>query len=555
MCGSSYRGVSIMKKKKRGKLGVRLFWGLILFAIMITLLITIVTSFWVWGSEVADLSTMVVGFARVASTFIKSDTIEKYYKEGTTDEYYDEVQVFLTSQAESFGLEYYYIFVPEENRIVYIWDSGNKAHVSALGDTEPYDSPREKEIIMGEYSGNPTGTATYSSVYDKYGDLLTAYYPILKDNNEPVAMVGVDINKDEFVDKLVSLFCIIVISVSIVTIIMMIIFYIGISRGLVHPIRTLHRATTELITNLGDDPEKAKEFHVDVHTNDELEDLADAFTQMDHDLKDYVVRLEKVTREKEKISAELNVAAEIQEDMLPRTFPPFPDHHEFEIYASMDPAREVGGDFYDFFLIDEDHLCLVIADVSDKGVPASLFMVISKTLLQLRAMMGGTTSEIFYDVNNRLCDGNDAELFVTVWMAIVDLKTGKGIVSNAGHEHPVLRRKGGSFELIQYKHGPALAVMPNVKFEEHTFELHPGDTLFVYTDGAVEASNLEKKLFGTGRLVDTLNTVENTDPKQMISSVSKAIEEFVGTAPQFDDTTMLAFSYYGPEGNSEENAG
>ena len=543
-----------MKTKKRKKIGIRLFWGLILFAISITVLITIVTSFWVWGSEVEELSSMVVGFAKVASTFIKSETIEKYYKEGTTDEYYDEVQSFLTSQADNFGLEYYYIFVPEEDRIVYIWDSGNKENVAVLGDTEPYDSEKEKNIVMAEYCSTPSGSATYTSSYTKYGDLMTAYYPVLDEKNEPVAMVGVDINEDELIEKLMTLFSVIVISVSIVTMIAMIIYYITISRGLIRPIKILHSATKEMVNHLEDDPSTSKEFHVDIHNNDELEDLADAFTQMDHDLKDYVVRLEKVTREKEKISAELNVAAQIQEDMLPRTFPPFPEHQEFEIYASMDPAREVGGDFYDFFLIDDDHLCLVIADVSDKGVPASLFMVISKTLLQQRAMMGGTTSEIFCDVNNRLCDGNDAELFVTVWMAIIDLKTGKGIVSNGGHEHPVLRRKDGNFELIEYKHGPALAVMPNVKFEEHSFELHPGDTLFVYTDGAVEASNLQKELFGTKRLVDTLNTVENTDPKQMIYAVSQAIDEFVGSAPQFDDTTMLAFSYYGPKEDHDETA-
>ncbi len=537
-------------KKRRRKITTRLVWGMILFALAITLLITVFISLWVWTTEMAELSQRVVAYAKVASEYIDSESVQRYYTTKEKDSYYNEVTGFLSAEAKHTNLQYYYIFIPEEHQIVYIWDAGIGNEKTEIGDIDPYSSEEEKKLILSEYSSTPSGDATYLGKDEQYGYLLSAYYPILDSNDQPVAMVGVDIDPQELFDSLLTIFMINVTTVGLVTLVMMIIYYISVHFGLIRPIKKLHNATTEMVNHLEDAPSD-KQFEVDVHTNDELEDLADAFTQMDHDLKDYVVRLEKVTREKEKISAELNVAAEIQEDMLPRKFPAFPDHREFEIYASMDPAREVGGDFYDFFLVDEDHLCLIIADVSDKGVPASLFMVISKTLLQLRAMLGGTTSEVFYDVNNRLCDGNDAELFVTVWMAIIDLKTGKGIASNAGHEHPTLRRNGGKFELVEYSHSPALAIMPNVKFEEHPFEMHPGDTLFVYTDGAVEATNGQKELFGTGRLVDTLNTVEGTDPKQMVFAVSQAIDDFVKDAPQFDDTTMLAFSYYGPEGRKE----
>ena len=241
------------------------------------------------------------------------------------------------------------------------------------------------------------------------------------------------------------------------------------------------------------------------------------------------------------------MAAKIQANVLPNTFPAFPTHREFDIFATMDPAKEVGGDFYDFFLVDDDHLALVMADVSGKGVPASLFMTIAKTLIKNRAQLGESPSEILYNVNNQLCDGNEAELFVTVWLAIIELRTGKGIAANAGHEHPALRRKDGSFELVLYRHAPAVATMEGMRFKEHEFQLNPGDTLFVYTDGVTEATNTKDELFGTQRMLDALNRDPNAAPKKLLDAVRNDIDEFVGAAPQFDDITMMGVKYDGPE--------
>jgi len=284
-------------------------------------------------------------------------------------------------------------------------------------------------------------------------------------------------------------------------------------------------------------------------TNDEVEVLADAFAALSVRTKKYIDQITTITAEKERIGAELDVATKIQADMLPTIFPPYPERPEFDIYASMNPAKEVGGDFYDFFFIDDDHLALEIADVSGKGVPAALFMVIAKTLIKNRAMLGGTPAEILYDVNNQLCENNEAELFVTVWLAIIDLKTGEGIASNAGHEHPAIRHAGGKFELIEYKHSPAVAVMSGIKFEEHPFKLSPGDSVFVYTDGVTEATNKDKQLLGLDRMIDALNR-SDSNPETMIDCVSDEITDFVAEAEQFDDITMLGFSYRGPEGNN-----
>ena len=238
--------------------------------------------------------------------------------------------------------------------------------------------------------------------------------------------------------------------------------------------------------------------------------------------------------------------------MLPSTFPAFPDRADCDIYATMDPAKEVGGDFYDFFLMDENHLALVMADVSGKGIPAALFMVISKTLIKNRALLGGSPAQILHDVNEQICEGNDENLFVTVWLAIVDLKTGRGMVSNAGHEHPALCRKGGRFELVQYKHSPALGVMPGISFKEHEINLEPGDRIFVYTDGVTEANNKEYELFGTERMVDALNSNPSGPVSLVLQNIRLAVDRFAGAEPQFDDTTMLLFEYKGPQGEAAQ---
>ncbi|MCR4833715.1 MAG: serine/threonine-protein phosphatase, partial [Butyrivibrio sp.] len=237
----------------------------------------------------------------------------------------------------------------------------------------------------------------------------------------------------------------------------------------------------------------------------------------------------------------------IQADMLPRIFPPFPDRHEFDIYATMTPAKEVGGDFYDFFFVDDDHLALVMADVSGKGVPAALFMVIAKTLIKNRAIMTRDYSpaDVLTDVNAQLCEGNDAELFVTVWMCIVELSSGKCVVANAGHEHPVIKRKGEKYELVVYKHSPPVATIENIVFKDHEFTLSPGDSIFVYTDGVAESSNADNELFGTDRMLTSLNKEPEADAKTLLKNVKEDIDLFVGEAPQFDDITMLGFKYYG----------
>ena len=281
-------------------------------------------------------------------------------------------------------------------------------------------------------------------------------------------------------------------------------------------------------------------------TGDEIEVLAESFAKLSDKTVRYVEKIQQITAEKERISTELAMANAIQSSPLPQIFPPFPDRKEFDLYATMRPAKEVGGDFYDFFLVDHDHIGLVMADVSGKGVPAALFMMIAKTLIKNRVSNGESPASAMCTVNEQLQEGNDAGMFVTVWLCVLELSTGKGIVANAGHEHPALKRAGGRYELIKYKHSPAMGTMDGIDFKEHEFQMNPGDCFFVYTDGVAEATNAENELFGTTRMLDALNKDPAAPPRQILSNVMAGIREFVGEAEQFDDITMLCLKYVGP---------
>ncbi|SEP98869.1 Serine phosphatase RsbU, regulator of sigma subunit [Lachnospiraceae bacterium NE2001] len=258
-------------------------------------------------------------------------------------------------------------------------------------------------------------------------------------------------------------------------------------------------------------------------------------------------RYEDQQKETTRLDTELTMATRIQAETLPNIFPAFPERDDFNIYASMNPAKEVGGDFYDFFLIDNDHLGIVMADVSGKGVPAALFMMVSKILVQNYAMMGKSPKEVLESVNRQICANNPEEMFVTVWFGSLDLSSGKLVAANAGHEYPVLKKPGGSFELVKDKHGLVIGGMDGVRYSQYELQMDPGAKLFLYTDGVPEATNAENELFGTDRMVEALRIMENDSPKDILSVVDASVADFVREAPQFDDLTMLCLEYRGPE--------
>lgn len=281
----------------------------------------------------------------------------------------------------------------------------------------------------------------------------------------------------------------------------------------------------------------------------EIGELARSFIVMTENIGNYVENIKKITAEKERIGAELSVATQIQVSLLPCVFPPFPEIAEIDVYASMTPAREVGGDFYDFFLTDSRHLAVVIADVSGKGVPAALFMVIAKTLIKNQTQLGKTPAEVFTSVNRQLCENNDASMFVTSFMGILDFSTGQFVYANAGHNAPLIQRAGGKFEWLKAAPGFVLAGLEGIQYGEAELTLQKGDVFFAYTDGVTEAMNSAENLYGDDRLIDTLNAsaAKGLRAEELVRTVRGDVADYADGAEQADDITLLALRYIGAD--------
>ena len=283
--------------------------------------------------------------------------------------------------------------------------------------------------------------------------------------------------------------------------------------------------------------------------------IAFSCVQISQSGKNMLKRQKELSEEGARIESELNLARGIQNNMLPSTFPAFPEHKEIDIYAKMIPAKEVGGDFYDMFLIDDNHLAVTVADVSGKGVPAALIMMISRTLIKNTALNKFSVDEVFYKVNNLMCEGNTIDSFVTSWFGILDLKTGYMEYVNAGHNAPLIyKNKNKKIEFIKDKPNLVLAAMNNTKYTKHELKLEPGDRLFLYTDGVTEATNLNKELYGNDRLQNYLNSNISKSLTDTINGLKMDIDNFVGKEKQFDDITMLEllFKEYKTKENSKE---
>ena len=281
-----------------------------------------------------------------------------------------------------------------------------------------------------------------------------------------------------------------------------------------------------------------------MRSRNEIGILADDTMELALAVDAYTKEIAELARERERIQTELDIAKRVQLSQLPDKFELADDEHELDIHASMNPAKLVGGDFYDFFKVDDEHLALVIADVSDKGIPAAMFMMVSKALISSSIHKGESPAEALMHINRQLCERNETDMFVTVWLAVIELSTGRCVISNAGHEHPAVLRKGvEGWEYVKYEHSPGVAMWEFAEFEEHEFFLNPGDTIFVYTDGVLEAVDSEGEQYGYDRLINVLNAQSNENAQRIVESVEADISEFAGDTEQFDDITMLCFRY------------
>ena len=282
-----------------------------------------------------------------------------------------------------------------------------------------------------------------------------------------------------------------------------------------------------------------------VNSKNEIGELTKDIIELTEEIDNYVDEIETITSEKQRIESELDMARRIQLSMMPNLFPPFPERKEFYLHAYVDPAREVGGDFYDYFFIDDDHLCLVIADVSGKGVPAALFMMAAKIILKSSAMQGKSPAEILTATNRAICENNPQDMFVTVWLGVLELSTGNLTAVNAGHEYPAVKRADGRFEVIKTKHSLFIGGMDDVTYKEYELDLKPGDKIFVYTDGLPEATDSAGEMLGMDRMTDALNEYLDEKPRPLIEGMRESVNKFVKDAEQFDDITKMCLEYAG----------
>lgn len=390
-------------------------------------------------------------------------------------------------------------------------------------------------------------SGTLEGYSSEYGHMLNGYRVIYDSNDEAVGLICVEIDINR-INKGVKEYVNTVIFIALgFTAIIILVYIWNTKRYLLGPILRITESSEKFVEKMeeGAQPEDLIFEDPKVDQGGELTMLADNVKSLADGVAVYMTNLKTATSERERIVTELSLATRIQEDMLPNIFPAFPERPDFDVYAVMDPAKEVGGDFYDFFLIDKNHLALVIADVSGKGIPAALFMMVSKILIQNYVKSGMNPAEVLGTVNKQICANNREEMFVTVWLGVLDLTTGDLVAANAGHEYPALLEADGQFELIKDKHGFVVGGVDDVVYKEYEMKLTPGSKLFLYTDGVPEAMNEDQDMFGTERMLEALNKDKGAGPEELLHNVRAAVDSFVGDAEQFDDLTMLCVEYKG----------
>lgn len=482
-----------------------------------------------------------LGIVKMLANEIDGDKIAQYVDTGSTDEAYDALlSQFNNVKANTSGLSYLYLMVPYEDHFVYVIDAytdkDDMDNISALGSVFEY---RETEYtyLLPDVKAKSASTQVVYGEDAGFGRSISVWAPVLDRNGEVAAMVEGDYVltrvEREINSYVLKIFFFIVAALAVITAIMVRV----IDTGVASPIIALTKYIDSYEKgNLTIEPVTFKD-------DNEIKWLSDSFNNMIGRMELYITDIKTITAERERIGAELNVATKIQADMLPGIFPAFPDRKEFDIYASMNPAKEVGGDFYDFFMVDNSHLAIVMADVSGKGVPAALFMVIGKTLIKDHTKPGRNLGEVFTEVNNLLCKSNSEGMFITAFEGVLDLVTGEFCFVNAGHEIPFLCKKGKTYEPYKIKAGFVLAGFEDIQYQCGSIQLETGDKIFQYTDGVTEAANEGNELYGMERLKNVLCKNATLPPIKLLPEIKADLDAFVGAAQQFDDITMLCLEY------------
>lgn len=555
-----------MKKNKKGKLSAKIMAGFILLGV----LVTAVTCFIGYNRYTAVMEKLyndkAYQIAYSAIAYIDGDKVEEYFKEIkacatdeeraaaaeriSSDEKYQRVLALINSLRSNMSANYIYVADMRtengiESNLTYLMDADNpddSFEPFVPGDVSPMNADfLDDAKYIYETAGRPDN---YFYSHSAFGYNTSAIAPIQNSAGDVVGIVGVEIAMENLQSARTAYILYAALFSALVTAAVVVLMLFAVKKTLLTPIRII----TDEADDFAENEARVSEKLGLIKTNDEIETLAGSILQMENNIREYIDNITAITAEKERIGAELSVASQIQSDMLPTIFPAFPENSQFDIYAHMDPAKEVGGDFYDFFLVDDDHLAAVIADVSGKGVPAALFMVIAKTLIKNHAQNGESPADIFTNVNAQLCESNKEGMFVTAWLGILTLSTGELKYVNAGHNPPLIRRRDGGYGYFKTRPGFVLAGMEGIKYRQGETVLEKGESLFLYTDGVTEATNGSDQLYGEDRLLEMLNANADVQPTELLPVIRADIDKFVDGAPQFDDITMLSLKYCGEKG-------
>ena len=466
---------------------------------------------------------------------------------GALNFYYHVAQIFI-DEADATGFSHVRLYAEDETGLMLLVDS-----IPTVQQDETYDKlmnyggyvdrappvdackeqPEQNYVSYETDEGPETAKVIAVDVTTAEGKTARLYFAYCCDTAK------VEESRSDFLLRCLLMVALLVAAAIVVSLLLL-------RRMATKPLRQLADAVNDI--GIGREGGGQRELaELDIRSKDEIGVLYRNIRSMQNRILEDADSLTRMTAEKERISTELDLATRIQTDMLPNIFPAFPQRKDFDIYATMDPAKEVGGDFYDFFLVDEDHLALVIADVSGKGVPAALFMMISKIMVQDRTKNGLSPAMVLEQVNEAILVNNREDMFVSVWVGILELSTGRLTAANAGHEYPYLMQPGAGFTRFKDPHGLVIGSLPDIKYTNYELQLRPGSRIFVYTDGVPEATNAELELFGSDRLEAALNECAEDSPEEILRHVRRAVDAFVGEAEQFDDLTMLCLEYRGPQ--------
>ncbi|MBR4386270.1 MAG: SpoIIE family protein phosphatase [Treponema sp.] len=497
--------------------------------------------YWAFSREFrAQYDSSVRSIAAAARECLNPDDFSEYLACGKGDKKYDDVLRILQDFVDKFDLNMIYVSCvepPDYSHITYIYNpvkSGGKWTSYSLGYEEDYfevDYNASTRLVLEQGE-----TIVRHTVKTRSGSHITAQLPVMDSSGKRIAVLGVQKNIQNFVDARYA-YVNFVVAVEFVFALLFIVFFVTyFNSRLVKPIALITHETDHFASYGGEPNERL----LSIKNQDELGILAHSLHQMEVDVCRNIAELTRVTAEKERIFTELAVASKIQSDMLNKDYPPFPSRTDFDLYANMVPAKEVGGDLYDYLLLDDDHLMMTVGDVSGKGVPAALFMGKCKVLLDLYALLGLSPKEIFFRANNQLCKGNETGLFVTCWLGILCFSTGELRFVNAGHPYPIVFGRG-EFSFLKTKPNFVLGGMEDFSYEEHCISLSKGDRIFVYSDGVTEAANSKTELFGSERLLQEAKKTEGLSAPDTLKNLRASIGEFVKDAEQSDDITMLQF--------------